>query len=192
MNIRNSSLNEREFELINIIGSQLANNQRNLSTQMDISLGMTNMLLRRMIAKGYIRIQQLNSRKIQYILTSKGFTEKMRKSVKYTIKTLNSISFIKTCLRDMMSALYIKGQREFWVLATVDLSQLIEMVAKEGDLANCQIHYINEWLNQTSQGVLLIGKENVQVQSTDTLQVIDVMHELSKDGLLIAKAEENI
>ncbi len=189
MNIKNSSLNEREFELINIIGSQIANNQRNLSTQMDISLGMTNMLLKRMIAKGYIRIQQLNSRKIQYILTSKGFSEKMRKSIKYTIKTLNSISLIKTCLRDMMVALYAQGEREFWVLATVDLATLIEMVVKEADLANCQTHYINEWTNQTSKGVLLIGKEDVQVEGAEYLKVIDVMHELSKDGLLIAKVE---
>ncbi len=106
-------LNEREFELVNIVGAQLAQNQRDLSKQMNMSLGMTNMLLRRLISKGYIRIQQLNSRKVQYLLTPKGFTEKMRKSVKYTLKTINSISLIKIRLRDIISNLYAQGQREF-------------------------------------------------------------------------------
>ena len=54
------TLNEREFELINIVGANLAANQRDLSRYMDLSLGMTNMIIRRLIAKGYIRIRQLN------------------------------------------------------------------------------------------------------------------------------------
>ena len=47
---------------------------------MNISLGMTN-LLSRLVAKGYIRIRQLNKKKTEYILTPKGFTEKYHKSV---------------------------------------------------------------------------------------------------------------
>ena len=38
-------LDEREFELINIIGAEIGANQRRLSRLMDLSLGMTNMLL---------------------------------------------------------------------------------------------------------------------------------------------------
>ena len=80
------TLNEREFELVNIIGARLADSQRDFSRQMDLSLGMVNMLIRRLISKGYIRIKQLNNRKVEYILTPKGFSEKVRKSIKYTFK----------------------------------------------------------------------------------------------------------
>ena len=65
MTASKDSLNEREFELINIIGAQLGANQRDLSKQLAISLGMTNLLVRRLIAKGYIRIRQLNQKKTQ-------------------------------------------------------------------------------------------------------------------------------
>ncbi|MCK5082590.1 MAG: winged helix-turn-helix transcriptional regulator, partial [Candidatus Omnitrophica bacterium] len=84
-------LDEREFELVNIIGAELGSNQRDLSRQMDLSLGLTNMLIRRLVTKGFIRISQLNQRKVKYVLTPKGFAEKMRKSVKYTFKTVVSI-----------------------------------------------------------------------------------------------------
>jgi DNA-binding MarR family transcriptional regulator len=52
-------VDEHEFELINIIGTQLAPNQRDLSRQMDLSLGMTNMLIHRLLTKGYIRVRAL-------------------------------------------------------------------------------------------------------------------------------------
>jgi len=48
------TLDEREFELINIVGAELSSNQRDLSRHMDLSLGMTNILIRRLISKGYI------------------------------------------------------------------------------------------------------------------------------------------
>ena len=85
MTMSPDNLNEREFELINIVGGDLAANQRDLSRRMNLSLGMTNMLLRRLITKGYIRIKQLDRRKVEYILTPKGFSEKMRKSLIMTV-----------------------------------------------------------------------------------------------------------
>src|ERR1700692_1350078 len=91
-------------------------NERELSRQMNLSLGMTNMLLRRLVTKGYIRIQQLDSRKVGYFLTPKGFAEKMRKSVKYTLKTINSIGLIKKQLLDILGGLYAKGHRKFYIL----------------------------------------------------------------------------
>src|SRR5271154_696648 len=98
----NNSLNEHEFELVNIIGAQLAANQRDLSRQINLSLGMTNMLIKRLVTKGYIRIKQLDRRKVEYLLTPKGFAEKMRKSINYTRKTINSISLVRIKLLSLL------------------------------------------------------------------------------------------
>ncbi len=174
-------LNEREFELVNIVGAQLAQNQRALSRQMKMSLGMTNMLLRRLVSKGYIRIQQLNSRKVHYILTPKGFAEKMNKSIKYTLKTINSISLIKNRLRGMITQFHGQGHKEIWILGTSDLALLIEAVAQEQKLTDCKLHYIDQWRQQTSSGVLLICKEDVAVDGNGALHVVNVVHELAKD-----------
>ena len=184
-------LNEPEFELVNIVGAELAVNQRDLSRQMNVSLGMTNMLLRRLIAKGYIRIQQLNQRKVQYLLTPKGFAEKMRKSVKYTLKTINSISLIKNRLRDIILKLHGQGVREFGILGVSDFALLIEMAVQELGLGDCRLHYINQWSGQISSGVLLICKEDVVVEGTHSLQTVNLVHELSKDNLLLQLGEKH-
>ena len=97
--MNNDTLSEREFELVNIVGTKIATNQRDLSRHMDLSLGMTNMLVRRLISKGYIRIKPLNKRKVKYILTPKGFSEKIigkfcLQQIICSIQALNKIIFI--------------------------------------------------------------------------------------------------
>jgi len=98
-------LDEREFDLINILGAKLGSNQRDLSYHLNLSLGQTNMLIRRLVAKGYIRITQLNKRKVSYLLPPKGISEKMRKSIKYTLNTINSIGLIKRSVRQIVEKL---------------------------------------------------------------------------------------
>jgi DNA-binding MarR family transcriptional regulator len=175
-------LDEREFELINIIGAEIGANQRRLSRLMELSLGMTNMLIRRLIAKGFIRIEQLNKRKVQYILTPKGFAEKMHKSVKYTLKTINSIGLIKTRLQAILLELHKDGVRDFFIVGKSDLSLLIEMVAKEVPLKNCSFRILEEIPPTTIQGTLLICKENIDEDNLALHNHVDLIRELAKEN----------
>lgn len=180
-------LDEREFELVNIIGGDLGANQRDLSRQMSLSLGMTNMLVRRLVSKGFIRISQLNKRKVQYILTPKGFAEKMRKSVKYTFKTIASIGLIKERIKKIIVDLYQEeGHRLFTVLGKSDFALLIEMVFRDLEINDCKIVYIDEMVQEKiEEGVLVICKEDVFVDERHCSRIVDLVHELAKDESLI-------
>jgi len=167
-------LNEREFELVNIVGARLATSQRDLSRHLELSLGMTNMLLRRLVTKGYIRIRQLNKRKVEYMLTPKGFAEKMRKSVKYTLKTINSIGIIRSSLKEVLSSLYEKGERRFVILGESDLAILVESVLKEEiNVAAANISRIAQPSTGTVDGILLICKENYQAKNGKSINLIE-------------------
>ncbi|MEI7998041.1 MAG: MarR family transcriptional regulator [Candidatus Omnitrophota bacterium] len=179
MNTTKDFLNEREFELVNIVGSQLAANQRDLSRHMNLSLGMTNMVLRRLITKGYIRIKQLNRRKVEYILTPKGFTEKMRKCVKYTLKTINSIGFIKKNVLNILNNFYVDGIRKFYVLGVSDLGGVIEIVLRENFKGDYILANVQEITADMMDGVILICREDVQVPAG--LKVVNMIEELAKD-----------
>lgn len=181
-------MDEREFELINIIGGQLGSNQRDLSRQMDLSLGMTNMLIRRLLSKGYIRIRQLNKKKVEYLLTPKGFSEKMRKSVRYTVKTINSISLVRSSLARMLKDLETRGRLKFYVIGGSDLVSLLETVAHE-HLKNCQIIRVEAAAESMVDGVLLVCREKYQ-HAIKNLETINVIEELAKDEALLAGSEE--
>ena len=178
-------LNEREFELVNIIGGQLAANQRDLSNQMNMSLGMTNMILNRLINKGYIRIRQLNKRKIEYLLTPKGFSEKMRKSIKYTVKTITSISLIKKRFKEVLAEHYNRGERIFYVLGESDFAFLVEVALKELNLENYKINYVKIIEEVQPDGVLCICKEGVEPVEAGQ-KCINFIQELAQDKELTA------
>lgn len=175
-------LDEREFELVNIIGAEIGANQRRLSHMMDLSLGMTNMLIRRLIAKGFIRIEQLNRRKVQYILTPKGFAEKMRKSVNYTLKTINSIGLFKARVREILLGLYKNGVRNFYILGKHDLSILIEMVLKEIGWEDCFFYVLEEIPQSELQGALLVCKENIDESALVLHHYVDLIKEIAKNA----------
>jgi len=85
-NIIRPSEEIRDLQLLEELGKNPIISQRELSHKFGIALGVTNACLKRMARKGWIRIRDLNPRKIGYYLTPKGVIEKAR-------LTLNLISF---------------------------------------------------------------------------------------------------
>ena len=176
-------MDEREFELVNIIGAQLASSQRDLSRHMELSLGMTNMLIRRLLSKGYIRIKQLDKKKVEYILTPKGFSEKMKKSIKYTLKTINSITLVKKTLSALLKEIYGSGVRKLFILGGADLAGLIEMTANEDFPKFFELIRVNEMPADVNGGVVLVCRENVQIP--EGIRAVNVVEELARDEALI-------
>ena len=174
------TLNEREFELVNIVGAKLASSQRDLSRHLDLSLGQTNMLVRRLVAKGYIRIQQLNKKKVEYILTPQGFAEKMRKSVKYTVKTINSIGLIKNHLREIVRKLQSDGYSNFYILGESDFALLVDMIIQEIFGSNYKNAFISDPSQVQDGAMLLICKEGFEEYQHQTNKQINLIRELAE------------
>jgi DNA-binding Lrp family transcriptional regulator len=76
----------RDLRLLEELEKNPIVSQRELSHKFNIALGVTNACIRRMARKGWIRIRDLNPRKIGYYLTPKGVIEKGK-------LTLNLVSF---------------------------------------------------------------------------------------------------
>ena len=160
------------------MGAELAANQRELSRHMNLSLGMTNMLLRRLVTKGYIRIKQLDRRKVEYLLTPKGFAEKMRKSVKYTLKTINSIGLIKKQLLDILGRLYAKGHRKFYILGDSDFAELVERALIQSRWDGVKISRVKS-LSEEPDGLVLICCEDEDSRKVSGERYVDLIQELA-------------
>ncbi len=174
-------IDEREFELINIIGLKMASNQRDLSRHVNLSLGQTNMLLRRLITKGYIRIRKIDKRRVKYLLTPQGLAEKMNKSIKYTLKTINSISLVRERLKDFLREIYDKGERKFIVIGKSDLAMMIDIAVKEMNLKDYSLEHFEAIPQEKIDGLFLICKENVIIDKSITNHVVNCIHELASD-----------
>jgi ribosomal protein S25 len=80
-NIFGPSEEMRDLRLLEELEKNPVVSQRELSHRFGIALGVTNACLRRMARKGWIRIRDLNPRRIGYYLTPKGMLEKTRLTI---------------------------------------------------------------------------------------------------------------
>ena len=62
--------------------------QRTLASRLGIALGMTNLLLRRLVRKGLIRVSRIKANRVTYFLTPHGMAEKARMSRAYFMKSV--------------------------------------------------------------------------------------------------------
>src|SRR6478672_4520866 len=86
--------------------------QRTLATKLGVALGLTNLYLKRLARKGYIKITTIPRNRIRYLLTPQGFTEKSRLTYLYMEYSLSYYRDIRVRLTEMLSSLeWTKGQR---------------------------------------------------------------------------------
>lgn len=79
--------------------------QRELSRRLNLSLGLINTFLKRLIKKGYFKAKTLPRNRVIYILTSKGIAEKNKLTVEYLRYSVNFYKEIKDLLINKFRAM---------------------------------------------------------------------------------------
>lgn len=95
LNIFKPSDEIRDLRLLEELEKTPIISQRELSHKFGIALGVTNACLRRMTRKGWIRIRDLNRRRMGYYLTPKGFAEKAKLTLHLISCTVQHYSELK-------------------------------------------------------------------------------------------------
>ncbi len=124
-------LTEKEFEIINVLADGFRANQRELSHHVGLSLGMTNLLLRRLATKGFLRIKQLNRKKVEYLVTPRSIAQKAQKTYHYTLKTIESFGLIRAQIRSLLQEEFHPGIRRIIVVGQGDLADLVRTILQE-------------------------------------------------------------
>ncbi len=91
-----------ELEVLKSVDSQKTITQRELAKRTGLSLGAVNVLIKRLIQKGLLKIEQINTRTIRYILTPKGLMEKARLTYQYIVISYNYISDIENKIEQIV------------------------------------------------------------------------------------------
>lgn len=91
-----------EFEILKNVESEDTITQRELAKRTGLSLGAVNVLIKRLINKGLLKIEHINPRTIRYILTPKGLMEKARLTYQYIVLSYNHISSIESKIEQIV------------------------------------------------------------------------------------------
>ncbi|MEP6891972.1 MAG: winged helix-turn-helix transcriptional regulator, partial [Nitrospirota bacterium] len=69
---------QRDLLLLSELDRNGGATQRTLATKLGVALGLTNLYLKRLTHKGYIRVSTIPRSRIRYLLTPQGLSEKAR------------------------------------------------------------------------------------------------------------------
>jgi DNA-binding MarR family transcriptional regulator len=67
------SENEYNRQILQAIASGRPVTQRGLANELGVALGLTNLLVRRLVAKGYVKVTGLGTRHVRYLMTANGW-----------------------------------------------------------------------------------------------------------------------
>lgn len=132
---------EKTLRLLNILSAKPAVSQRTLASQSGISVGLVNLILKRLISTGHIKISNLNKKRVRYILTTKGLVEKTRQSYSYISNTIQVFRSYNNRLSRAVDGLIEKGHTQFVIQGKGEIAHLLELTLR---MHPQRLHY--RWL----------------------------------------------
>ena len=79
----NSNLDHRDLDILVRIEQEPDASQASIADQLGVAVGTINWHLKRLIAKGYVKVQRAERRKLRYIITPEGLALRARLTVNY-------------------------------------------------------------------------------------------------------------
>jgi DNA-binding MarR family transcriptional regulator len=108
--------------------SRQAPTQRSLAASAGLSLGMTNVLLKRFSEKGWVTVKRVNARNLQYALTSEGVQEIARRTYRYMKRTARNASLYRDILEEYALSAKRDGVRTLVLAGPSELDFILEYV----------------------------------------------------------------
>jgi DNA-binding MarR family transcriptional regulator len=121
----------REFELLTAIGEGRPLTQRALSQRLGVALGLTNLYLKRVVSKGYVKISRVDRRRLGYLLTSRGIAERSRLTYEHMTYWASLYRRARATLREGLTPLLARGMQRIALYGTGEAAELAYITLRE-------------------------------------------------------------
>ena len=125
---------KRDLLLLTEVERDGAVTQRSLATKLGVALGLTNLYLKRLARKGYIKITTIPSQRVRYLLTPQGFAEKSRLTYLYMQYSLSHYRDMRARLRETLTLATQQGTKRIVIYGTGELAEMAYLSLREMQL----------------------------------------------------------
>ena len=108
--------------------------QRALAKKLGIALGLTNLYIKRLAKKGYIRIVNVKRSRIKYLLTPRGIAEKARLAYQFMEYSLGYYMKLRETYRQRLLPLRRSEGRRVLLVGSGEVAEIAALVLWELDL----------------------------------------------------------
>ncbi len=114
----------QQYQILEALAREETTTQRQLADRLGVSLGLVNSFMKRMLRKGYFKITTLPARRVKYLLTPKGLSEKSRLAVEYLEYSLSYYGQMRRTLGSRVDQLVARGVDRVALVGTGELAEL--------------------------------------------------------------------
>ncbi|MFQ5658404.1 MAG: winged helix-turn-helix transcriptional regulator [Candidatus Methylomirabilales bacterium] len=143
----------RELQLLNEIAESEGITQRALAKKLGMALGLTNLYIKRLAKKGYIRIVNIKRSRLKYLLTPRGIAEKARLTYEFMEYSLGYYISLRETFRQRLLPVSRCADRRVLLYGSGEVAEIAALVLWELDFI------LEHVVDDEKSGTLFLGHE---------------------------------
>ena len=123
-----------DLEILNHIEENPDTTQADLATQLGVAVGSVNWYIKRLINKGYIKVTQMQRRRLRYLLTPQGITQKTRLTRKFMQASLHWYRETRQTSKGFIEQVTAVGFDTVCIKGDGDLAEVVYLTCLEAGI----------------------------------------------------------
>lgn len=181
---------QRELYLLTEVDKDPKVSQRELAKRVGIALGLTNMLVRNLAQKGYVRVTKAGWKRFVYTLTPAGVSRKLNLTIDYIQRFLGYYRNVRQNLREQLEPLGLNQESRIAICGTGEFAELVYLALKEFGIEEIDIFgplesVDSKFLGMQVLDVGMLNQENYDkvilaiLGDTDAIQCLFLEHRIA-------------
>jgi len=150
-----------------------------------IALGLTNVLLRNLVKKGYVRANRTSWKKWLYTLTPDGFSYKLRLTVAYINRVLDHYRRVRQNLRESLELLTLNDESRVAIYGVGEFAELVYLGLKEFGIEEIDVFALERKADSKFLGMPIRDVEILRNESFDRIVVASLENQQEGRSRLI-------
>ena len=125
----------RELALLEQVEYDPNVNQSTLATQLGVAVGTVNWHLKRLIAKGYVKVQRAERKKLRYIITPEGIALRARLTIDYIERSFDLYRKTRLRVKEHLDTVRAAGFNRVRIAGEGDVADICRLSCLEQGFA---------------------------------------------------------
>ena len=120
-----------DLQILSHIAEHPDTTQADLATQLDVAVGSVNWYIKRLVNKGYIKVKQMERRRLRYLLTPTGIREKTRLTKEFMEASLLWYRKTREASQQLLKQVKQAGYDTVCIEGDGDLAEIVYLTCLE-------------------------------------------------------------
>ncbi|HEY5982519.1 MAG TPA: winged helix-turn-helix transcriptional regulator [Anaerolineales bacterium] len=121
----------RELTLLEQVERDPNVNQATLAGQLGVAVGTVNWHLKRLVAKGYVKVQRAERKKLRYIITPEGIALRARLTIDYLERSFELYRHTRERIKEHLDAVRAAGHSRIRIVGDGDVADICRLTCLE-------------------------------------------------------------